>query len=313
MSREPRLGAPGQAQAVPAGSYHAARQATVLRETPQERAQHAPAIAPAAAEAVTTEHAPQTERARPAEVQRPEQAQRPEYPQRPGYPQRTQRRPGLQAADGSRPQRPSLGGGIPAQQRGLGAQGRQTVQRLLDAGLAVFDELGLSAARVEDIVRRAKTSHGTFYLYFANKDDLLRTLLQDALHDIAIVTGEFPVVTSNEAGRAALRRWVQHFSDIYAKHATVLRIVSQAELVEEDVYGDGLQLMFRLAEAMTQGMTAARTAADGEPPPHAELTAVACLMMLERVNYLLSNEVKLPKDEMTDRLAAIIYAAFHSP
>ena len=227
-------------------------------------------------------------------------------------PARPARRIARPSADAARPQRPSLGGGIPAQQRGLGAQGRETVQRLLDAGLAVFDELGLSAARVEDIVRRAKTSHGTFYLYFANKDDLLRTLLQDALHDIAIVTGEFPIVTSNEAGRAALRRWVQHFSEVYAKHGTVLRIVSQAELVEEDVYGDGLQLMFRLAEAMTQGMTAARKAADGEPPPHAELTAVACLMMLERVNYLLSNEIKLPKEEMTDRLAAIIYAAFHS-
>ena len=47
-------------------------------------------------------------------------------------------------------------------------------------------------------------------------------------------------------------------------------------------------------------------------PGHAELTAVACLMMLERVNYLLSVEVRLPKDEMVDRLAAIIYAAFAS-
>ncbi len=35
-------------------------------------------------------------------------------------------------------------------------------------------------------------------------------------------------------------------------------------------------------------------------------------MMLERVNYLLSVEVRLPRDEMVDRLSAIIYAAFHS-
>ena len=47
-------------------------------------------------------------------------------------------------------------------------------------------------------------------------------------------------------------------------------------------------------------------------PEHAELTAVACLMMLERVNYLFSVEVRLPRDEMVDRLSAIIYAAFHS-
>ena len=36
-------------------------------------------------------------------------------------------------------------------------------------------------------------------------------------------------------------------------------------------------------------------------------------MMLERINYLLSVEVRLPKDEMIDRLSAIIYAAFHTP
>jgi hypothetical protein len=36
-------------------------------------------------------------------------------------------------------------------------------------------------------------------------------------------------------------------------------------------------------------------------------------MMLERVNYLLSVEVRLPRDEMVDRLSAIIYAAFRSP
>ena len=212
------------------------------------------------------------------------------------------------------PLRPSLDGGVPALQRELGAHGRNTVRRLLDAGLAEFDEAGFQAARVEDIVRRAQTSHGTFYLYFANKDDLFRTLLRDALRDMENVTEEFPVVTSNEAGRAALRRWVQSFSDTYQAHATVIRILSQAEIVGENVFGDGLQLLFRLSEAMTLGMTAAQLspAGDGVLAEHAELTAVACLMMLERINYLLSAEVRLPKDEMIDRLTAIIYAAFRS-
>ncbi|MGO9080676.1 MAG: hypothetical protein ACLQDY_16790, partial [Streptosporangiaceae bacterium] len=36
------------------------------------------------------------------------------------------------------PHRPSLGGGTPAQGRALGAQGRKTVRKLLDAGLAEF-------------------------------------------------------------------------------------------------------------------------------------------------------------------------------
>jgi AcrR family transcriptional regulator len=210
--------------------------------------------------------------------------------------------------------RPSRDGGVPALQRELGAHGRDTVRRLLEAGLIEFEEAGFQGARVEDIVRRAKTSHGTFYLYFANKDDLFRTLLRDALVDMANITDEFPVVTGNDAGRAALRRWVQSFCDTYAAHATVIRILSQAEIVGESVFSDGLQLFFRLSEVMTQGMTAAQGVATDERmlTEHAELTAVACLMMLERINYLMSAEVRLPKDEMIDRLTAIIYAAFRS-
>ena len=210
-----------------------------------------------------------------------------------------------------------MGGGLPAQGRELGAQGRLTVRRLLESGLAEFDERGYQAVRVDDVVRRAKTSHGTFYLYFANKDDLFRTLMKDALHDMQLITDDFPIVTSNAAGREALRHWIARFTETYGAHATVIRILSQADIVGEEVYTDGLRLLFRLSEAIAQGMTAASSVPgpDGEDVahPHAELTALACLMMLERINYLLSVEVRLPKAEMIDRLSAIIYAAFHTP
>jgi AcrR family transcriptional regulator len=206
---------------------------------------------------------------------------------------------------GGRPRRPSLGGGTPAKDRELRAQGRETVRKLLEAGLAEFDERGFQAARVDDIVRRAQTSHGTFYLYFSNKEDLFKALLRDALHDMGVLTDAFPVVTRNQGGRAALARWVGKFCQTYAAHAAVIRTLSQAETVGEDIWGDGLQLLFRLAEAIAQGMTVATGQAE-----HAELTALACLMMLERVNYLLSVEVKLPQPEMVERITAIMFAAF---
>jgi AcrR family transcriptional regulator len=231
-------------------------------------------------------------------------------------------RPAPAARGPSRPKPPpSLGGGEPARGRALGRQGQRTVRKLLEAGLAEFDTRGFQAVRVDDVVRRANISHGTFYLYFSNKDDLFKTLLRDALDDMQVITDEFPVVTRNDSGRAALRHWVHRFCDVYAAHATVIRILSQADPVEEEVYGDGLQMLFRLAEAITQGMTAGATAgaaaaaADGAGgagrSEHAELTAVACLLMLERVNYLLSVEVRLPREEMEDRVSAIMYAAFH--
>src|SRR5215467_4790207 len=205
--------------------------------------------------------------------------------------------------------RPSLGGGTPAQDRELRAQGRETVRRLLDAGMVEFEERGFHGVRVDDVVRRAGISHGTFYLYFSNKEDLFKALLKDALHDMEIVAGDFPVVTHDDTGLTVLRQWVRKFFRAYAAHATVIRILSQADLVPEEVFGDGLRLFFSIAEAMTTGMTAAAHAA-GKQQDRAELTAVACLMMLERVNYLISAEVQLPENEMADRIADIMFAAF---
>ena len=208
-----------------------------------------------------------------------------------------------------RSRQPSHGGGAPSRDRELRAQGRATVKRLLDAGMIEFEERGFHGVRVDDVVRRAGISHGTFYLYFANKEDLFKALLRDALHDMEVIAGDFPVVTRDEAGITVLRRWVRAFFDVYAAHATVIRILSQADLVPEEVYGDGLQMLFSISEAMTTGMTAASRSA-GQQPEHVELTAVACLMMLERINYLLSAEVKLPVDEMANRIADIMFAAF---
>src|ERR1700745_1848235 len=205
--------------------------------------------------------------------------------------------------------RPSLGGGAPAQDREMRAQGRETVRSLLDAGTIEFEERGFSGVRVDDVVRRAGISHGTFYLYFSNKEDLFKALLKDALHDMEIVAGDFPVVTHDDTGLVVLRQWVRKFFRAYAAHATVIRILSQADLVPEEVFGDGLRLFFSIAEAMTTGMTAAAQAA-GKQQEHAELTSVACLMMLERVNYLISADVRLPEDEMADRIADIMFSAF---
>jgi hypothetical protein len=56
-----------------------------------------------------------------------------------------------------------------------------------------------------------------------------------------------------------------------------------------------------------------RQAAAGSGSPCSqgeELTALACLTLLERVNYLFAVGVRLPRAEMNARLSDIIYAAF---
>ena len=206
------------------------------------------------------------------------------------------------------PRRPSLGGGTPAQDRELRAQGRETVRKLLEAGTIEFEERGFNGVRVDDVVKRAGISHGTFYLYFANKEDLFKALLRDELHVMESVAGEFRVVTTDYPGLLMLRDWVRKFSAAYAAHGTVLRTLSSAN-AQLEIFTDGLQLFGTMTEAMTTGMTAAAAAA-GHHQEHAELTAFACLMMLERVNFVMTTEVELPEELMADKIADIMFAAF---
>src|SRR3954451_9631354 len=52
----------------------------------------------------------------------------------------------------------------------------ETVERLLDAALQTFAEIGFAAASVEDICRRGGFTPGAFYSSFRTKDELFEAL-----------------------------------------------------------------------------------------------------------------------------------------
>ena len=107
--------------------------------------------------------------------------------------------------------RPS-GAVAPTPRRELRSRGQQTLRRLLDAGGAVFADRGFHAARVDDIVKAARTSHGTFYLYFASKEDLFRALAGDVAASMARLARDLPPLTPDEVGFAALTDWLRRCS-----------------------------------------------------------------------------------------------------
>jgi AcrR family transcriptional regulator len=56
---------------------------------------------------------------------------------------------------------------------------------ILDAALAVFNEKGFEAARVDDIASKASLSKGAIYLYFDSKEALLRGLIEREVAPVA--------------------------------------------------------------------------------------------------------------------------------
>ncbi len=89
---------------------------------------------------------------------------------------------------------------------------------------------GYHAARVDDIVKVAKTSHGTFYLYFANKEDLFRALAEEVATEMRTLADGLPPVTPDAAGSQALRVWLGSFADVYEHYGPVIRAWTEAEI-----------------------------------------------------------------------------------
>jgi TetR/AcrR family fatty acid metabolism transcriptional regulator len=69
------------------------------------------------------------------------------------------------------------GGGVEGEARVLGGVGSEKYQRILDAAVEVIAENGYFNSPVSAIAARAGVADGTVYLYFKNKDEVLKTAI----------------------------------------------------------------------------------------------------------------------------------------
>jgi len=188
---------------------------------------------------------------------------------------------GVGASYKSATDRDGGGVGLPAQQRELRAQGRRTLRRLLDAALRVFARRGYHAARVDDIVRSARTSHGTFYLYFANKEDLLRALAVDCASQLTDLANDIGAIGPDPAGRAELGRFLGRFLDTYRRYGPVIRAWMEDQVGDRHVDRLGVKAFTAIGDRLALRMREAHA-----PLPGSEAATVAALMaLLERFSY----------------------------
>jgi AcrR family transcriptional regulator len=199
------------------------------------------------------------------------------------------------------------GVGVPAQQRELRAQGRRTLRRLHDAGLRVFARRGYHAARVDDIVRSARTSHGTFYLYFSNKEDLLRALAVDCASQLTELADDVGPIGPDATGRAELRRFLGRFLDTYRHYGPVIRAWMEDQVGDRHVDRLGRKAFTAIGDRLALRMRDARVAF-----PAGEAAAVGALMaMLERVSYgIASGRISGDDDVVLDTLTTIVHRGF---
>jgi AcrR family transcriptional regulator len=194
-------------------------------------------------------------------------------------------------------------GGTPAQARELRARGLRTIRRLLAAGRIVMDRKGYHAARVDDIVKEADTSHGTFYLYFASKEELFHALARETAADLEVVADSLGPVTPGPAGRAELRAWLGRFADAYDRHSPVIRAWTEIEV--------GTTELGRLGGDVLAGFStvlADRTRAAADPDLDIETAAVGLVAMVERTVYFgATGLTDRPREALLDTLTEVVH------
>ena len=184
------------------------------------------------------------------------------------------------------------------------ARGQRTVRRLLDAGVEVFATRGYHAARVDHIVRQARTSHGTFYLYFASKEDLFRALALDVAEEMRALTDELRAIEPNARGLRELRDWVRRFLALGERYGPIIRAWTEAEVGGSEVGRLGTELLGQVAT--TLGARVRRSTGNGVD---ATVSSMAVVAMVERFNYyLVSGQIEMPTEQVVDLLAGVTYA-----
>jgi len=187
--------------------------------------------------------------------------------------------------------------------RALRARGRETRARLLDAGSRVFAAKGYHATRVDDIVKVARTSHGTFYLYFANKEALFDALVAEAgaaLHDLAETLG--PLRPGPE-GRAAIGEWIARLATIYDAYGPVIRAASEVGSATSAATDGGVLAGF----TSVVRSRVSEVAPDGIDP---EIASSALVAMLDRMHDpSFTNSAGIDPDAVAGTLAHMMHVA----
>jgi AcrR family transcriptional regulator len=195
--------------------------------------------------------------------------------------------------------------GSPASGRELRARGQRTVRKLLDAGIEVFGTKGYHPARVDDIVKLARTSHGTFYLYFANKEDLFRALVLDVSDEIGALVDTLGPLTPDADSFEMLREWLGRFADLHRHYGPVIKAWTEAEIDTSEFGRMGASVLGDFVIKLGQRI-AQSPAVVADP----QLAALALVAMIERSNYYaISGQMGNGTGDVSTTLAEIAFAA----
>jgi AcrR family transcriptional regulator len=137
------------------------------------------------------------------------------------------------------------------------ARGTRTRAKLLEAAERVFESVGYHDASIVKITEQAGIGLGTFYLYFAGKQEVFDEVVEDLNRRVRHAMAEAAQAEDNRI--AAERAGFRAFFRFTAEHPALYRIIRQAEFVSPGA----LRLHYsRIVDGYVEGLKAAQGSGD---------------------------------------------------
>jgi len=186
---------------------------------------------------------------------------------------------------------------------------RETLRRIVKAAEEVFSQKGYRGTSVADIISRAGIGHGTFWLYFRNKDDLLRHLVQDMIGEFESFAWyrEDAVEKTAVDSVEDVESIIGDVTGVFERHSSIFPLILHASLESGEFRGtlnELLQPFVRILEGKLKEHLEKGHCRDLDP----RIAALIILNMVEFANLQwLVRGIPCDRETLVRNLSAVIF------
>ena len=200
---------------------------------------------------------------------------------------------------------------MPERQRSSKRQQRAaaTAEQLQAAAREVFESRGYAATTVGAITKAANTAHGTFYLYFKNKEDALGRVMEEVIEQM---TNE-PSGPISDDPYEQLHRGLRQYLEVFNSHKGLWRCLIEGLHQSKAVESMWLDLRRPFIEQVARNLE--RMSESGEIRPFdATQAAYALGSMVEwyAFTHLVLGEPPITEDAIDTAAATLTDLWFHA-
>lgn len=189
----------------------------------------------------------------------------------------------------------------------LTPKGRDTRQRLLDAGRMLFARHGYAGVRISDITAEAGLSQGAFYRYFPDRRELMLELLRELTSEaFDFVRFPWDAASPVKSVLESTKRYFEFFERNRALFGVLIELAQSDADVAEIGHRARERFYSRVANALRRGIDAGVLRPDLDVQVAAELLgSMSEFYAFQRFVLPSSAVTEVPMESAAETLAAI--------